>query len=132
MDDEMVHDSSHQPPYQVGYVAPSKAERNKNDSKFYITYDTMYGLNGWNVIFAEVFDGIDMLDEVEAAGSTDGTPRNSEVTISRCEVKYSKLAGNISYWMNNQGIRSWYDHKDYLVDFLKHPNLTDAQNDILK
>lgn len=46
-------------------VAPSKKERHKQDSRFYMTYDTMYELDGWHIIFGEVKDGRDMLDEIE-------------------------------------------------------------------
>ena len=61
-------------PHYVGWAAPSIKTRNKNSSKFYITYDTMRDLDQWNVVFGTVPFNRDALAEIESYGSDNGTP----------------------------------------------------------
>ena len=87
--DEKATLSSHQPPFRLGMYKKNKKDRDMNDSKFYVTYDTMYELNGWNTLIGSVFEGYDMLDEIEAAGSESGKPE-AEVILTKCEVLYDR------------------------------------------
>lgn len=97
--DEKIDDSSHQQSYQIGMVHPSKSERNKSDSKFYITYDTMNELNQWNTLFGNIVDGHHVLDMIEEAGSEDGTPAQ-EVVITGCDISTDHTFTALFDWMN--------------------------------
>lgn len=56
LDDLKLKDRTHEPPFQLGIAAPSKKDRNKNTSMFYMNYDTHRSLDFWNIIIGEFYD----------------------------------------------------------------------------
>ena len=50
---------------------------NTNGSQFFITFIKTDWLDGLHVILGEVISGLDILDNLNAIGSTDGTPSSS-------------------------------------------------------
>mmetsp|Transcript_36499 Transcript_36499/g.79915 ORF Transcript_36499/g.79915 Transcript_36499/m.79915 type:complete len:246 (+) Transcript_36499:94-831(+) len=57
--------------------------RNSNSSNFLITFAPCPHLDGKNVVFGHVIDGMDVLDEIEKVGTEGGMPRR-HVWVNDC------------------------------------------------
>ncbi|XP_063227090.1 uncharacterized protein LOC134533498 [Bacillus rossius redtenbacheri] len=66
-----------------GVLSMESHGRNKNDSKFNITFKASSMLNGKFVVFGRVTSGHKILQKIEDYGSKTGVPR-TEVIISNC------------------------------------------------
>lgn len=66
-----------------GLLSMANSGPNTNGSQFFITFAETPWLNGKHVVFGKVVEGMDVLDKVEAVGSSSGTPV-SPVVIASC------------------------------------------------
>ena len=92
-----------------------------NTSKFYITYDTMRDLDLWNVVLGRVFKNFDMLQEIELAGTDDGTPVD-EVVLTKCTINWEKASDDIFYVKLNYMVNNKLDKPPYYDGFSKERN----------
>ena len=65
-----------------GIVSMANNGRNTNGGQFFITFTQTPWLNGKNVAFGKVVDGLEILDKMEAAGTKSGTPKKAVKIIS--------------------------------------------------
>lgn len=72
----------HQEP---GIISMVNDEFSTNGSQFFITTSDCSWLDGKNVAFGKISEGIEVLNEIEQCGNIDGTPL-SEVVITDCGV----------------------------------------------
>ena len=56
-----------------------------NNSQFGITFDRCEWLDGYQVVFGELVEGTDVLNQIESFGSRSGKP-TKEIKISDCGV----------------------------------------------
>ena len=61
----------------------ANAGPNTNGSQFFITTATTSWLDGKHVVFGKVLEGFDVVTQIEALGSTSGTP-SKPVLIADC------------------------------------------------
>lgn len=66
-----------------GIVSMANNGRNTNGGQFFITLGKTPWMNGKNVAFGKVVEGIELLEQIEAAGSTSGAPSKA-VKIMGC------------------------------------------------
>lgn len=66
-----------------GLLSMANAGPNTNGSQFFITTVETAWLNGKHTVFGKVTDGMDVVRDMEAAGSPDGRPRQP-VKIEAC------------------------------------------------
>ncbi|XP_047983322.1 peptidyl-prolyl cis-trans isomerase CYP19-3-like [Salvia hispanica] len=66
-----------------GLLSMANAGKNTNGSQFFITTATTSWLDGKHVVFGEVVDGYNVVEEMEKVGSDAGTP-SSTVLIEDC------------------------------------------------
>jgi cyclophilin family peptidyl-prolyl cis-trans isomerase len=71
-----------------GLLSMANSGPDTNSSQFFITFAATPWLNGYHCVFGELIEGEEILAEMEAAGSRDGTPK-SEIKIIDCgEIKH--------------------------------------------
>lgn len=70
---------------EPGIISMVNDEFNTNGSQFFITTSDCSWLDGKNVAFGKISEGIEILNEIELCGNVDGSPL-SEVVISDCGV----------------------------------------------
>ena len=75
---KLHHDKDH-------VVSMANSGADTNGSQFFITLQKTPWLDGKHVVFGEVIDGFKTLHNMEAAGSTNGTP-TKVVTLKKCVV----------------------------------------------
>jgi peptidylprolyl isomerase len=68
---------------QAGLLSMANAGPNTNGSQFFITTTTTPWLDGKHVVFGTLLEGLDVLQAMEACGSTSGKPAKV-VVISDC------------------------------------------------
>lgn len=74
--------------YKRGLLSMANAGPDSNGSQFFITFAPAPWLNGNHCVFGELIEGDQVLKEIEAAGSRDGTPK-AEIKITDCgEIKH--------------------------------------------
>ncbi|KDR72719.1 hypothetical protein GALMADRAFT_762213 [Galerina marginata CBS 339.88] len=66
-----------------GLLSMANAGKNTNGSQFFITTAVTGWLDGAHVVFGEVIQGMDVVQEAEAQGQSSGTPKKL-VTITDC------------------------------------------------
>ena len=66
-----------------GQLSMANAGKNTNGSQFFITFIPCDWLDGKHVVFGEVIDGMDILDAMEAVGSSTGAT-SKVVKIDDC------------------------------------------------
>lgn len=66
-----------------GILSMANAGPNTNASQFFITFVPCPWLDGKHVVFGELVDGIEVLKQIELAGSRSGAP-NKKVVIIDC------------------------------------------------
>ncbi|XP_005862808.1 PREDICTED: peptidyl-prolyl cis-trans isomerase E [Myotis brandtii] len=66
-----------------GLLSMANSGPNTNGSQFFLTCDKTDWLDGKHVVFGEVTEGLDVLQQIEAQGSKDGKPKE-KVIISDC------------------------------------------------
>ena len=50
---------------------------NSNNSQFFITFEQTPWLDGYHVVFGELVEGNDILDQIEQSGSWNGEPKEN-------------------------------------------------------
>lgn len=68
---------------EPGLLSMANAGRNTNNSQFFITTAPCLFLDGKNVVFGRVIQGMEIVRGIEAHGSPQGRP-TAEVIISNC------------------------------------------------
>lgn len=71
---------SHSKPY---LLSMANSGPDSNGSQFFITFKPTSWLNGKHVVFGEVMSGFEVVDALEAIGSSSGTP-SKKATIAKC------------------------------------------------
>ncbi|XP_070116458.1 peptidyl-prolyl cis-trans isomerase E isoform X3 [Equus caballus] len=66
-----------------GLLSMANSGPNTNGSQFFLTCDKTDWLDGKHVVFGEVTEGLDVLQQIEAQGSKDGKPKQ-KVIIADC------------------------------------------------
>ena len=66
-------------PYQL---AMANAGPNTNGSQFFITFEATTWLDGHHVIFGEVLDGFDVVDQLENIGTQSGAPTKTAIVAN--------------------------------------------------
>jgi peptidylprolyl isomerase len=69
-----------------GIVSMANNGRNTNGGQFFITFTKSPWLNGKNVAFGKVVEGLEFLEAIESVGSQSGTPRHTVKIVSCGEV----------------------------------------------
>ena len=69
-----------------GIVSMANKGRNTNGGQFFITFTKTPWLNGKNVAFGKVVEGLDVLDKMEAAGTKSGTPQKTVKIVGCGEI----------------------------------------------
>ena len=73
---------THSKPYMLSMA---NSGPNTNGSQFFITFEATPWLDGHHVAFGEVLNGFEVVDVLEANGTSSGTPKK-RATISGCGV----------------------------------------------
>ena len=68
-----------------GILSMANSGPNTNGSQFFITFEPTPWLNGHHVVFGEVTNGMNILEEIEKLGSQSGKP-NKTVKIEKCGI----------------------------------------------
>ena len=68
-----------------GLLSMANAGPNSNGSQFFITTIVTSWLDGKHVVFGEVVEGLDLVQKIEALGSSSGTPK-AKITIAKSGV----------------------------------------------
>ncbi|KAI5139277.1 Peptidyl-Prolyl Cis-Trans Isomerase E [Manis pentadactyla] len=70
-------------PRTTGLLSMASFSLNTSGSQFFLTCDKTDWLDGKDVVFGEVTEGLDVLRQIEAEGSKDGKPKQ-KVIIADC------------------------------------------------
>lgn len=68
---------------EPGIVSMANSGRNSNGSQFFITLSKASWLDSRHVAFGRVIEGLDIVELIQAAGTSDGTPKQ-QILISDC------------------------------------------------
>jgi peptidylprolyl isomerase len=68
---------------QPGIVSMANSGRNSNGGQFFITLVKAPWLDGRHVAFGRVIEGMDIIELIQAAGTSSGTPKQS-IQIADC------------------------------------------------
>ncbi len=80
-----------------GILSMGNGGKNSNTSQFFLTLAATPACDGKHVVFGEVLSGFDVLDDVEALGSKDGTPI-CPITITKAGL-WSRGMPSKGYWL---------------------------------
>jgi peptidylprolyl isomerase len=69
-----------------GILSMANSGRNTNGGQFFITFDATPWLDGKNVAFGQVVEGLELLQEIEAIGTKSGTPTKTAKIQSSGEI----------------------------------------------
>lgn len=72
---------------QPGLLSMANAGPNTNGSQFFITTVVTSWLDGRHVVFGRVLEGLDLVKEIEAVGSSSGTPTKTVTIEDSGELK---------------------------------------------
>merc|ERR1712224_55253 len=65
----------------AGILSMANAGPNTNGSQFFITTVKTSWLDGRHVVFGKVIEGMDIIQKVEAVGSSSGAPQKTVVVV---------------------------------------------------
>lgn len=69
-----------------GLLSMANAGPNTNGSQFFITTVVTSWLDGRHVVFGKVIDGMNILDAIEAVGTSNGTPSKRVVIVNSGQI----------------------------------------------
>ena len=75
---------------QKGIVSMANNGRNTNGGQFFITFNKAQWLDGKYVAFGKVVEGMDILDQIEAAGTSNGAPKKVVSVLDCGEIQASE------------------------------------------